>query len=114
MSATNKTPSTNTTYGATTTSYVSTTGVVSLNSANVNCKYLLPCGWCDRKNALCTYAPSQTIVTQPGLGQPSLQDYLTISGDSDIPPSCKNCSNHPSNGGSGVCHCILGLPQVTC
>lgn len=26
----------------------------------------------------------------------------------DIPPSCIHCSNHPSNGGSGVCHCILG------
>ena len=26
----------------------------------------------------------------------------------DIPESCKKCSNHPSNGGSGICHCILG------
>ena len=26
----------------------------------------------------------------------------------DIPPSCIHCNNHPSNGGSGVCHCILG------
>ena len=25
-----------------------------------------------------------------------------------IPDSCKHCSNHPSNGGSGICHCILG------
>ena len=22
--------------------------------------------------------------------------------------ACKNCSNFPANGGSGVCHCILG------
>lgn len=28
---------------------------------------------------------------------------------SNIPKNCVNCSNHPSNGGSGVCHCILGL-----
>jgi len=27
---------------------------------------------------------------------------------SNIPVNCRNCSNHPSNGGSGVCHCILG------
>lgn len=27
---------------------------------------------------------------------------------SSIPVNCRNCSNHPSNGGSGICHCILG------
>jgi len=27
---------------------------------------------------------------------------------------CKTCSNHPKNGGSGICHCILGLPKITC
>lgn len=32
----------------------------------------------------------------------------------NIPLACRSCSNHPSNGGSGVCHCILGLQQVTC
>ena len=31
----------------------------------------------------------------------------------NIPPSCRNCSNHPTNGGSGICHCILGITQVT-
>ena len=25
-----------------------------------------------------------------------------------IPENCKKCFNHPSNGGSGMCHCILG------
>ena len=30
-----------------------------------------------------------------------------------IPDACKYCSNHPSNGGSGICHCILGN-QVIC
>ncbi len=25
-----------------------------------------------------------------------------------IPSACRNCSNHPFNGGSGICHCILG------
>lgn len=29
-----------------------------------------------------------------------------------IPPSCENCSNHPKNGGSGICHCILGSPII--
>ena len=22
--------------------------------------------------------------------------------------ACRNCPNHPSHGGSGICHCILG------
>lgn len=33
---------------------------------------------------------------------------------SNKPDYCQSCPNHPSNGGSGICHCILGLPQVTC
>ena len=31
-----------------------------------------------------------------------------------IPDSCKSCPNHPLNGGNGICHCILGTPQITC
>lgn len=27
---------------------------------------------------------------------------------------CKSCSNNPKNGGSGICLCTLGMPQVTC
>lgn len=30
----------------------------------------------------------------------------------DIPDACKACSNHPSNGGSGICHCTLGTLEV--
>ena len=28
-----------------------------------------------------------------------------------IPECCRNCSNHPSNGGSGICNCTL--PHMT-
>lgn len=28
---------------------------------------------------------------------------------SSIPPSCRACSNHPSNGGSGICNCTAPL-----
>ena len=31
-----------------------------------------------------------------------------------IPPACRNCPNHPSNGGSGNCNCILGDWTVIC
>ena len=29
-----------------------------------------------------------------------------------IPEACKNCSNHPSNGGDGICNCILGITPM--
>lgn len=32
----------------------------------------------------------------------------------NVPENCRNCSNHPSNGGSGICNCILGGTEVTC
>lgn len=27
---------------------------------------------------------------------------------------CDTCSNNPKNGGSGICHCILGLQDTYC
>lgn len=27
---------------------------------------------------------------------------------------CITCGNNPKNGGSGICHCTLGQPQITC
>ena len=32
--------------------------------------------------------------------------------EKNIPPSCRRCSNHPINGGSGVCWCVLGIPEI--
>lgn len=29
-----------------------------------------------------------------------------------IPESCRNCPNHPSNGGSEICNCILGQYSI--
>ena len=47
---------------------------------------------------------------------------ITLTGTSSssssytfVPDNCKNCSNHPSNGGSGNCNCALGsMGQITC
>lgn len=41
------------------------------------------------------------------------RDFTSINTNSYIPEACRNCSNHPSNGGSGNCNCILGLPRIT-
>ena len=29
-----------------------------------------------------------------------------------VPKSCRNCPNHPANGGSGICSCTLGQPEI--
>lgn len=39
--------------------------------------------------------------------------YMDVSINNYTSDPCKNCPNHPSNGGSGICHCILGN-LVTC
>lgn len=38
------------------------------------------------------------------------QIHVDVAYSNDV---CKNCSNHPSNGGSGICNCILGTPPIT-
>ena len=40
----------------------------------------------------------------------SLENSLPNSFFSD---ACKTCSNNPANGGSGICHCILGTSPIT-
>ena len=32
----------------------------------------------------------------------------------DVPIPCRTCSQHPYNGGSGICNCTLGMTPVTC
>lgn len=45
----------------------------------------------------------------------NLYEYLnTDHTDVYMPEECIHCSNHPSNGGSGLCNCILGAGRITC
>ena len=30
-----------------------------------------------------------------------------------VSDACSSCPNNPKNGGSGICHCILGLTPIT-
>ena len=55
------------------------------------------CGWSEKM------ADNNNIVRVP-----------YIRNEFSAPNPCRNCPNHPSNGGSGVCHCILGNMSVTC
>lgn len=34
--------------------------------------------------------------------------YQVTTTFTNIPPACRNCPSHPSNGGSGICFCTLG------
>ena len=70
------------------------------------CKYMLSCGWCELRNIEC-----------PQATQPSLQPYISPNVITPIHLKdlangfeyncCKNCSNNPANGGSGICNCTL-------
>ena len=33
---------------------------------------------------------------------------------SNVPDACKHCMTHPSNGGNGICWCVLGSYHITC
>lgn len=35
-------------------------------------------------------------------------DYLI----QQVQSACQHCLNNPINGGSGICHCILGQPII--
>lgn len=48
-----------------------------------------------------------------GHGQESPPSFLSDYKVVEIPESCRGCPQHPSNGGSGICFCILGQPIIT-
>ena len=65
-----------------------------------------PCPYpCDNKNlfgyCLCT-----------GCVNPHYQHEVFLDRNDIIPNPCRNCPNHPMNGGSGICHCILGTQTI--
>ena len=61
----------------------------------------------DKSNNIAITTPDIPLVKGPYRGE-------SITWAGDIPKACRNCPNHPSNGGSGICHCILGTEPVTC
>lgn len=46
-------------------------------------------------------------------GVPVTVDAEPVKTLKQIPEACKNCSNQPSNGGSGICFCTLGSMTTT-
>ena len=62
--------------------------------------------------------PKCSRVNAPWVSQCGCQSNIFKKIDtwspSGIPEACRNCSNHPSNGGSGICNCTLGMTKITC
>lgn len=59
-----------------------------------------------RQSAINDLKQGEPIQPIRDIYRPYNEEYLT-------PDACKNCPTHPSNGGSGICHCILGLQPIT-
>lgn len=47
-----------------------------------------------------------------GWEESSMDEAIRIPYQSHIPLACRNCGNHPSNGGSGICNCTLGSSVI--
>lgn len=39
---------------------------------------------------------------------------FNINTYSNVPKACEHCATHPSNGGDGICWCVLGSYHITC
>ena len=57
-----------------------------------------------------TYTEQSSTIRVPFIEptNPLYSDSLTVPASDP----CKFCSNHPSNGGSGICHCTIGAPVI--
>ena len=60
--------------------------------------------------------PNTIPITTPDIHFEHMLDWRQSDPLSSgyIPEACKLCSNHPSNGGTGICHCVMGIPQIKC
>lgn len=70
---------------------------------------------------LTSYPPKHMVqCTQCGwryVEEDKIERVPWVSGHetmNDVPENCRYCKNHPSNGGTGICHCILGNPGMKC
>lgn len=66
--------------------------------------YCPSCGWS-------SVGKPEEVVRIPygGNNAPSKSVHIRHFGG-----ACEHCSNNPKNGGSGICHCTLGLEPIIC
>lgn len=63
------------------------------------------CPDCQLNVTDCTGCPRVKNIQTNVFDQNTYKNYLKTT----IPNACKSCPNHPSNGGDGICNCILGI-----
>ena len=58
---------------------------------------------------------TETFAEHYGCKPSTLEEFTTLPTQAlnDIPDCCKGCSNHPSNGGSGICNCTAPYFEKT-
>jgi hypothetical protein len=71
------------------------------------------CPDCERTDS-CTGCPR---VIQRGVATQTFTDYgkkiyKNMNDLTAVPDTCRNCSQHPINGGSGICFCTLGSVTI--
>ena len=76
------------------------------------CENRLHCGTCVKTGKLCPHINS-TPLHNPYDVEPLPRIDWTEDQVSNIPQCCVACPNHPSNGGSGVCNCVLPYMSLT-
>lgn len=84
------------------------------------------CGHDLSDTVLCTYPPKPRKTCSwcgwPWTCEPEEVKRVPFGGNSYTPDNsfafksnpCHTCSNNPANGGSGICLCTLGLPDIRC
>lgn len=73
----------------------------------VEYKRCTSCGWS-------WYGDEVDIVRVPFRGNRAPQPIPNKTFVQTTGSACEHCSNNPKNGGSGVCHCTLGLQPIVC
>lgn len=86
---------------------------------NTVCKYQLPCGWCEKRNQMCTHITGENVYDyQKRLQTIPIPHYPDLTQIPEIKLGyeyncCKGCSNNPANGGSGICNCTLPYMEMS-
>lgn len=60
---------------------------------------------------ICSCPECHRIVTKQKSFWSAMPDTSTTV---YIPPACRSCPTHKSNGGDGICNCTLGICEVKC
>ena len=68
---------------------------------------------CPPKHKVCCKNCGWTHVNQEKICRIPYPITLDPANTDNIPEPCRNCSGHPSNGGTGVCFGTLGSPTIT-